>query len=360
MSDTERSTEDVLFGDKQVRWFQLAAQKSVEQYLEDGYKRLLVCHPTGAGKTITSGLIFTSDRVRKALGVTDRPLRLLFIAHMHRLLTQAEKTYAETANVQIIPHSAFQQIPDDLEWDIACIDEAHHEAMQSIQYQLEQLGERPIIGLTATPDRPDNCLIKFEQIINPISRSQAVDEGWLAPTYIHSIVDSAHKDKSAVTERVIDQYGDQFGQTLMFFRTRKEMHNVTKALIARGYSAVALDNQSERERDQILRRFEAGEIQIIVNCNRLNEGVDLSGCTDVYLGRQFGSYPQLNQVIGRAARPDGDCVVWELINPLSNRNLDTTAVVGVPQDHQLHAEVGGKWVDHQFDYVTEYVDTGGL
>ena len=70
------------------------------------------------------------------------------------------------------------------------------------------------------------------------------------------------------------------------------------------------------------------------------------------LGRQFGSYPQLNQVIGRAARPDSDCNVWELVNPLSGRNLDTTVIVGTPEYHRLISKEGGQWVEREFDYVT--------
>ncbi len=77
------------------------------------------------------------------------------------------------------------------------------------------------------------------------------------------------------------------------------------------------------------------------------------GCTDVYLGRSYGSYPQLNQVIGRASRPDSECRVWELINPLSGRNLDTTVVVGTPERHRLISKRKGKWVQQDFDYVTQ-------
>jgi len=101
----------------------------------------------------------------------------------------------------------------------------------------------------------------------------------------------------------------------------------------------------------LLDQFSEGAVQFIVNCNKINEGVDVKGCTDVLLGRQFGSYAQLNQVIGRAARPDSPCNVWELINPLSARNLDTTVVVGTPEFHRLVGKEGGQWVERQFNYV---------
>lgn len=351
---TEELIEE-MYGDKTIRWYQTAAKNGVEEALENGINRILVIHPTGAGKTITSGLIFSSDRIRKALGVKKgEKLRLLFIAHKHRLLTQAEASFADAANVEFIPQSAFSRIPQEIldkGWHMTCIDEAHHEAMMSIQLQLEQIGEHPILGLTATPDRADGCLIKFEKIINPISREEAVAQGFLAPTRLHSFVDTPQKDKTEVLKDIIDNFGHEMGQTMVFVRTKKEVANITEYLEECGYAAVSILNQTNAQVDDILNAFSAGLIQFIVNCNKINEGVDVKGCTDIILGRQFGSYPQLNQVIGRAARPDSDCNVWELINPLHGRNLDTTVVVGTPELHRLIFKRKGKWAEKQFDYT---------
>lgn len=342
-----------MYGEKEVRWYQIAARNQVEAALERGVKRILVEQPTGSGKTLTSGLIFSSDRTRKALGVKPgKKLRLLFVAHKHRLLTQAEASYAAAANVEFIPHSAFMDIPKGLVWDIACIDEAHHEAMQTIQFRLDRMGRKPIIGLTATPDRADGMLIKFEVIVAPISREQCVAEGWLAPTSLNSIIDTPHADKVPVSKMIWDQYGHEFEQTMMFYRRKSEVRAMHDYLVRKKFNAVAILDQSNEALDDILNEFSAGRIQILLNCNKINEGVDVRGCTDVFLGRSYGSYPQLNQVIGRASRPDSACRVWELINPLSGRNLDTTVVVGTPERHRLIHKKRGVWVEEDFDYVS--------
>ena len=246
-------------------------------------------------------------------------------------------------------------IPDDLEWDIACIDEAHHEAMMTIQYQLDKLGDKPIIGLTATPDRADGMLIKFERIIEPISREEAVAQGYLAKTYINSILDAPSKFKTEVTKRIINEFGHEFGQTMMFCRTQHEVREINDYLLSLGYNSIAVLGQTGKQLDVILDDFSAGKHQFVINCNRINEGVDVVGCTDVYLGRQFGSYPQLNQVIGRTSRPDSKCIVWELINPIS-KNLDTTVVVGTPQRHRLISKRGNQWHQQRFDYTSSRVD----
>jgi superfamily II DNA or RNA helicase len=346
------TNETIMFGEnKAARWYQIAALHGVEKALENSIRRILVVHPTGTGKTLTSGLIFSSSRVKKALGVQNRDLRLLFIAHKHRLLTQAEREYASSIGVEFIPHSAFAPLPKDIQWDIACIDEAHHEAMTTIQMHLEKMGDKPILGLTATPDRADGCLIKFETIINPITREQAVQEGYLAPTYLNSILDSNVRNKVSMAKMIIQDFGHEFGQTLMFFRTRNEVRDMTQYLVDKGYNAVPILDKSAKMVDYTLDKFSAGKIQFLINCNKLNEGIDVRGCTDLFLSSQYGSYTQLNQVIGRASRPDCVCRIWEMINPLSGRNLDTTVVVGTPERHRLLARKRGEWIQKDFDYV---------
>lgn len=346
-----------MYGEKEVRWYQIAARNEVEYELEQNpCARILVQMPTGVGKTVTSGIIFSSYRVRKALGVADgEPLRLLFIAHKHRLLTQAEQAFAAAENVIFIQQSCFSQIPQDVldaGWHITCLDEAHHEAMSTIQYHLELLGDKPLIGLTATPDRADGCLIKFDIVVNPISREQAVLEGWLAPTRIHTFVDVPSKDKIQILTDIFENYAHQMRQTMVFVKTKREIKAVTEILTNLGYIAVGILTQSNDEVNRLLDAFSESRVEFLVNCRKINEGIDVVGCTDIVLGRQVGSYTDLNQIIGRAARPDSACNVWELINPLSGTNFDTTVVVGTPEFHRLISKKGTTWIEREFDYVT--------
>lgn len=343
------------YGEKEARWFQIMAKNATIAELAAGYKRILVKQPTGSGKTITIGLTMNSPELHTLLKVPkDRKIRVLFIAHKHRLLTQAERTFAVENGVELILQSCFSAIPKevlDTGWDIAVIDEAHHEAMSTIQYQLELIGDKPIIGLTATDERADGCVIKFERIIEPISREEAVEQGYLAPTRLHSIVDPTTKHKSDIVISVLEEFHEEIGQMMIFMKTVKEAEAVHTYLVTKlGKKSALISKQSERYVNDVLDQFSRGDVQFIVNCNKINEGVDVQGCTDVFCGRTYGSYPQLNQVIGRAARPDSDCNVWELINPLSAKNLDTTVIVGTPEMHRLLFKRAGKWTQNQFDY----------
>lgn len=352
---TEHELEEY-FGEKPLRWYQVAARNATIQALAAGKQRILIVLPTGAGKTITIACTMGSPEIKKALKIEqDRKVRVLFVAHKHRLLTQAEQTFATSNDVELITQSMFSDIPQDVldrGWDVCVLDESHHEAASSFQYHLEKIGEFPLVGLTATPNRADGCLIKFDNIVNPISREQAVAEGYLAPTKIHTFVDVPSKEKIDVLADIFNNYAHQMNAAMVFVRTKKEVVGVVNILENLGYAAVGILNQTEEELNTILDDFSNGKWRFVVNCNKINEGVDVKGCTDVVLGRQFGSYPQLNQVIGRAARPDSDCNVWELINPLSGRNLDTTVVVGTPEYHRLLSKEGGKWVEREFNYIT--------
>ena len=344
------------YGEREIRWYQIAARNQAINAINRGIKRILINLPTGTGKTLTIACTLGSMEMRAALGIPpERQMRVLFVAHMHRLLTQAEETFAEENNVELILQSTMSTIPADVieqGWDLSVLDEAHHEATSSMQYQLETiLGDIPLIGLTATPDRPDGMVIKFEEFINPISRHEAVEQGYLAETCLYTIVDGSERSKADILCDIFDSYAHKMNGTLVFVRTHKEVEKVTAHLVKMGYVAVGLLKQNAIETNRVLDAFSNGEVQFIVSCNRIGEGVDVKGCSTVVLGRTLGSYLLLNQIVGRAARPDCDCNIYEIVNPLSSTNLDTTVVVGTPKFHTLIFHEKNAWQEAIFDYA---------
>jgi len=320
MSDILLNSEEIkeFFGEDELRWCQIACKNQTVSLIAEGVRRILICLPTGCGKTITVAALMDCPTLREALEIQgDRKLRVFFLAHTHRLLTQAERTFLDNNHVELKVGTPFSEIPQgDIDWaDVIVIDEAHHEAMMSIQYQLDRLSDKPIIGLTATPDRADGMLIKFEEIINPISREQAVAEGYLAETSIWSFVDTSGKDKTKIVNDLFSEYIHAMAGTMCFMSTKREVQIVSEHINSLGYRSVAITNQTKTQLDAILDQFSKGEIDVVVNCSRIGEGVDTKGCTSVVLGRQLNSYLLLNTIIGRAARSDSECLVSELINP---------------------------------------------
>ena len=334
------------YGSAEVRWYQVASRNRLVWALENGFKRPLIVQPTGCGKTITIAFSMDCPNVRRALKCgSEEILNVVFMSHNHRLLTQAERTFAESSHLNLMLVSSFAEADAKLFKDahVIIMDEAHHEAMMSNQYHLEFI-ECPIIGMTATNDRPDGALLKFDYIIEPISREDAVREGFLAETDLYTFCTSAGRDKSTVACDILDMYHQIMGGTLVFMRTKAEARKVAEHITNLGYKVACLTDTTTKQTNDALDKFSNGEYDFIVNCAKLGEGIDVKGCESVLIGLNLGSIIKLNQIIGRAARPDCDCRVFELVDPLSRDNLDTTCVVGTPRQHKLAFYEGGEWV----------------
>ena len=356
----------------EVRDFMLDARTKILSAFEiKPLARILLCMPTATGKTITIGDVLVDDLIVDQLlqGKNRSSLRVVFKSHRDRLLVQAERTFAGHANFSVVENFSHwlhneksksrievmycmlgDKLPEGIEIDLIVIDECHHEACNTYQYFLEEGGKYPCIGLTATPDRPDGLLVKFDFFIEPITRREAVARGLICETDIKSIVDvTGSKDKTELLRRVFSKFGHEMKQTIVYVRTLKEVSAVTRMLHNMGYSACGILKQKGNDLNNILDLFSEGEFQFLVNANKLSEGIDLKGCTDVLIARNIGSYTLLNQIIGRAARIDDPrCVVWEFINPMSS-NLDTTVVVGKPKSHELLSERAGVWQRQMFN-----------
>ena len=373
----ESELEQVFFGDKLSREFQVIARNQVEQAFTEGCQRVCLVSATGTGKTIMAGLIMMSSVIRKLCGISNKldsngnyieKIRVLFVAHRNRLLQQAIRTYAAGIGIELITQSCFSEIPKgvlDRGWHITVLDEAHHESMITIQYQLmnltqstkHPLGYIPLLGLTATPDRADGCLIKFEKFITAITRDEAVAQGYLAETELYTFVDSTqYANKVGIISDIVNSHQADIGRGIMFVSTREEAKSLEEYINKNtSFMSINVSEASDSMLNDVLDQFSNGLWDIIINCDRLGEGVDVIGCESVFIGRTVGSYPLLNQYIGRAARPDSKCKIFCLVNPLTD-NLDPTVVVGTPQKHMFNYKRGGKWISKPFNHTTSLVD----
>lgn len=313
------------------RYYQINCVRNAASYLEVGFMRLLFVSPTGSGKTMLARMTATSNEVREAMGINDKirknpdyKVRVLMLAHENQLLVQARNTFAGCDDIELITHSSFANISDELlekGWDMTFIDEGHHEAMFSVQKLLGRLSLKPIIGLTATPDRGDGLMLKYERFIYAITKPEAIKRKFISRPDINSILDGGGSSKIELAKEVFEECGDEMGQTIVYFKTKKECREFTYHLVEKGYKARFLDDNKTMA--EILKEFESKEIQFIVNCQKLGEGTDIKGCTDVFLCRQFNSKGEKEQYIGRCIRIDSKAVVWEFVNPFKNNILAT-------------------------------------
>ncbi len=332
--------------DKKPRYYQINGVRVACQYIKNGFTRLLYIQPTGTGKTLLSKLTALDKDIRKALKIDHKEkIRVLFIADSNKLLRQAEVEFSDCHDVELITHSAFKEIPAEVlaeGWDLTFIDEAHHEAMFSIQQLLEHVKDLPVFGFTATPDRGDGLLLKFERYIFSISKEEAIRRKFISTPNINSIIDTSGNNKVAICTEIVDLYHEQMDNTIVYFKTNQECKEFLDFCTMRGFSAYWLTN--DKEMDEILERYSNGEFKFLINCKKLGEGIDIKNCTHVLLARNFNSKGEKEQYIGRAIRPDSECNVWEFVNPIQN-NVLAKAIFSVVKMHRLIYKQHGEWFE---------------
>src|SRR5262249_27831886 len=106
-------------------------------------------------------------------------------------------------------------------------------------------------------------------------------------------------------------------------------HALAQAFTEAGYKGVAADGTTDKAiRRQILKDFEAGDIQILCNCGIWTEGLDLPRLSCILLARPTRSDGLYIQMIGRGLRPangkeardDEDCLILDFL-PKDARNV---------------------------------------
>jgi superfamily II DNA or RNA helicase len=340
--------------DKIPRYYQINAVKSACSYLEAGFRRLLYIQPTGTGKTLLSKLTALDKDIRKQLNLENKEkIVVLFIADSNRLLRQARAEFKDCKDVKLITHSAYKTIPAELlesGWDMTFIDEAHHEAMFSIQQLLEHVKDIPVFGFTATPDRGDGLLLKFERYIFSLSKEEAIRRKFIATPNINSIIDTSGSNKLAICCDIVKKYYEDMNNTIVYFKTNKECEGFYQFCLDNNFSAYWLKEDSEM--DFVLERYSMGAFKFLINCKKLGEGIDIKNCTDVLLARNFNSKGEKEQYIGRSIRPDSFCNVWEFINPIYN-NVLAKDIFPVVKKHRLIFKQHGVWQEKILEEHTD-------
>lgn len=347
-------------------------RKAVNYWKENPVARVMLVAPTGTGKTIIARLLVIDDELREVLlkNKTRDTLRIIYKCHVDRLLTQAKRRFDQkktieasiedwknpnyickdqNIKVEIVYQMYSNKIDEDLDCDLIIYDECQHEACNTIQEFLTNAGRLPSFGMTATPDRPDNCMIKFDEIIEALTRKQAVEQGFICETDINTIVDSSNRNKVGLLKDILLQFHEEMKQTMIFVSRKTEITETVNFINTYIGENLAEGCNDGDDVDDILDRLGEGEFKFIVSCKKLGEGIDIPGITDVIFARNIGSIIELNQYIGRSARIDvPECRVWEFCNSLSDSNLDTRDVVGTPKSHRIINKVNNKFIVRDF------------
>jgi superfamily II DNA or RNA helicase len=321
-----------------LRNYQEQAIKELRAAFLDGHKRVILCAPTGAGKTVMfSAMVkMAVDKANKVLIVTDRKELLTqsggalesFKIKSGELTPKTKKVPSSLVTVAMVETLARRLKKDDyLHWfkslDLIIFDEAHKQNFDKL-FKLMN-AKTYVIGATATPHREGNQTeLKeyYSKIIEPVNIASLIEKGFLAEPISYGVkldlkgvkTRGGDFDNFQVAQK-FEEYKTYEGvvknymricnnaKALLFAGTIASSKRVLQEFISLGYNAKHIDStMSSTERDNIIHWYKTTENAILCNVGILTTGFDAPSTKCVILYRATKSLPLFLQMCGRGAR----------------------------------------------------------
>lgn len=373
-----------------------------------GTKRMLVCLPTGAGKTV----IFS-----RLAQLAQR--QVLVLAHREELLQQArEKLQAALGSGQVVAiergaergerdakvlvcsirslhERRLAEIVRARDVGLVIYDECHHAAAEDNLRVLRQLGtfEREfsgtLLGFTATTARGDGQGLDqvFERIVFSKSLPELIDDGFLAPLRGFRIATAADltrlsssgvdfreeelaeavdiEERNALVARSIQELARD-RRTILFAVTVSHARNLAHSLNALGVPAGLVHGaMAADERARALADFRAGKLRVMCNVAVLTEGFDDPGVSCVAMARPTRSEGLYAQCVGRGTRlhPDKrDCLILDFVDASQLSLCGLPSLFGTPRQLDLRGEDANRarhvWQQILFDHPGFELEAG--
>jgi superfamily II DNA or RNA helicase len=393
-----------------LRPYQREAIAAVIAARKGGSRRLLVCLPTGAGKTV----IFSQlARLAKK--------SVLVLAHREELLSQArekiERAMEGSAVVAIeqgqsrapadakvlvcsirsLHQERLEQVLAGRDIGLVIYDECHHAAAEDNLRVLRRLGAfdagwtGTLLGFTATTSRGDGKGLDsvFDQIVYTKTLPELIDAGYLVKLRGYRIATSADltslsrdgldlnddeleeavdiEERNALVARSIQELARD-RRTIAFCVTVNHARNLCKALNSLGvptgivYGAMPAD-----ARRKALSDFREGRTQALTNVGVLTEGFDDPGVSCIAMARPTRSEGLYAQCVGRGTRlfeGKTDCLILDFVD-LSTLDLcSLPSLFGMPKDLDLEgrdaSEAQRAWQQLAFDHPGFEVEAGAI
>lgn len=320
----------------QLRDYQERAIEGVRDSFRQGYKRTLLVSPTGSGKTLMFSYI--------SAGMARNNKRIVIIAHRRELLKQISAALKNVGvkhsilasgtmglpKANVVVASVFtlaRRLAKFPEPDLIIGDEAHHFTPDSTWGKVvKAFPNARVLGVTATPERLDGkgLGLLFDDMVMGPTVAELTEQGFLSPAEVYApskpdlrnartrMGDYVTKDleetmdKPSITGSAVAHYTKLAPgrRAVAFCVSVKHAKDVAQDFRNAGYHASHVDGgMDERERDGILAKFEAGEIQVLTSCDLISEGFDLPAIEVAILLRPTKSLSMYLQQVGRAIRP---------------------------------------------------------
>lgn len=246
--------------------------------------------------------------------------------------------------------------------DLVIMDECHRANTDTALDCLRELGcfsGVRLVGVTATLFRGDSKMLTdvFEDCVYRKNLIDLIEEGYLVDIKMKKAhVDGMDLTKVALSrsmsmedfnatdldkvmeaagaEGVIAEFANRYctdRKTLVFTPTVKAAERVADAFTALGLGArVVHGSMPATDRTAALEEFENGDLQFLINCMILTEGVDLPSCSAIIMARPTKSQQLYLQILGRSLRladDKEDALIIDLVGATSVNGMVTASTV---------------------------------
>ncbi len=275
---------------------------------------VMIESPTGSGKTIMALIACATMQ-------HDEPdLVIGWVAMRRNLLGQAARENREkrigVKNIHFT--SMFEKQPRELlaakragKRVLLVVDEAQHDAANSMSHLHNILEPSMILGMTATPFRTDKMKLCFQKVIKDAGIHQLIQDGFLSP-YHHYTVPKWD------AETLADYYcadKERWGKSAFYFVNLEQCHQMAHQMAVRGVPFELVKGGQPKVTDAQIERFELpmseGGCDVLINCMVLTEGWDFPGLKTAWV-RDSRKGPTM-QMGGRAFRKHPDLPFKQIV-----------------------------------------------
>lgn len=281
-----------------LRPYQIDLENGVRQAYREGYRSPCIVLPCGGGKSVIIADI--------AKQTTTKGNRVLFLVHRRELCDQIRNTFTRWGvNMRLcdimMVQTAARRLGKIPEPKLIITDENHHCLANTYRKIYDYFSECRRVGVTATPVRlnGDGLGDVNDKLIIGVSAKWLIANNCLAPYdyYAPSIVDlSGAKisrgefDTSSVEKLVLKKavFGDVVSyyrkladgkQAICYCTSIRHSIEMAAAFCSAGIEAEHIDGSTPKaERDEIVRKFKNGAIDILCNVDLISEGFDVPDC----------------------------------------------------------------------------------
>jgi superfamily II DNA or RNA helicase len=259
---------------------------------------VLLDSPTGSGKTVMGlALARYGVSVGKTVG---------WVAMRRNLLRQAAdmaKRFGFGLEGMHLISMFDRSPPEGVDW--LFVDEAQHDATQTMAHIHSVAKPERVIGLSATPYRTDRAKLSFDRVVKEVGIQELIDAGYLSQ-YDHFTI------PAWTPEEVVRCYlrdPEDWGRSVMFFLTMEECRRTESLLRAAGVRCELVWGGSDREAQ--IDALRSGAAQVAISMSLLAEGLDVEELTTVFV-RPSKRGPTL-QMAGRVLRTYPGCPVKKIV-----------------------------------------------